>query len=138
MRAKRQGVLTVLVALVPLLTSAGCGLFSVEPEYQYFTIAIDSVTGPDTVIAKSNFTQQLWGPLSSNGCAEVDKVFIRPGETLSQIQLQGRRALGACETEPSKYLKAYSVTLTAPSTPGPYTISVLRPGTTLVRTVTVK
>jgi hypothetical protein len=136
MRLARQGVLTALVAAVSVAAASGCGLL--DPEYQYFTVAIDSVTGPDTVIAKSSFTQQLWGPLSSNACAEVDKVFIRPGETLSQIQLQGRRKIGECENGPSRYLKAYVVNLTAPTTTGPYTISVLRPGTTLVRTVIVK
>lgn len=136
MRMARMGVLSALVAAVASAAVTGCGL--VDPEFQYFTVAIDSVTGPDTVIAKSSFTQQLWGPLSSNSCAEVDRVFIRPGETLSQIQLQGRRKIGECEKGPPKYLNAYSVTLTAPTTTGPYTISVLRPGTTLVRTITIK
>ncbi|MBY0492512.1 MAG: hypothetical protein K2R93_21935 [Gemmatimonadaceae bacterium] len=136
MRIAKQSVLALVIAAVSVATATGCGL--VDPEYQYFTVAIDSVTGPDTVIAKSSFTQQLWGPLSSNGCAEVDRIFIRPGETQSQIQLQGRRKIGACENEPAKYLKAYVVTLTAPSTPGPYAVSVLRPGPTLVRTITIK
>lgn len=136
MRAFRPAALVVAIAAASLASTTGCGL--VDPEFQYFTVAIDSVTGPDTVAVRSSFTQQLWGPLSSNGCAEIDKVFIRPGETVSQVQLQGRRRIGACENEPAKYLKPYVVTLTAPSTPGPYSVSVLRPGPTLVRSIVVK
>jgi hypothetical protein len=133
---RRRGALVGLIAAVSLAASSGCGL--VDPEFQYFTVAIDSITGPDTVVAKSSFSQKLWGPLSSNSCAEVDKVFIRPGEVASQIQLQGRRKIGDCENGPSKYLNGYTVTLTAPTTTGPYTVSVLRPGPTLVRTIVVK
>lgn len=136
MRPFKQAALVAAIAAVSLASTTGCGFL--DPEYAYFTVAIDSVTGPDTVVANSSFTQQLWGPLSSNSCAEVDRVFIRPGETVSQVQLQGRRKIGECEQGPPRYLNAYVVTLTAPSTAGPYSISVLRPGTTLVRTITIK
>lgn len=130
-----RALLAGLVVAVGVATATGCGFL--EPEDAFFTVAVDSVTGPDTIVANSAYVQRLWGPLSSNSCASVDRLFIRPG-SVTEIQVQGRRRLGPCETGPSIYLKGYEVSLTAPSATGEHRIRVLRPGTPLVRTIVIR
>ncbi len=108
-----------------------------SPSDAFYTIAVDSVTGPDTVTAGRPYVQRLWGPVGTTACASVNRLFIRPGATATEIQVQGRHAPGECLQSPV-YMQGEPVNLTAPTTAGEHIIRVLRPGTTLVRTVIVK
>lgn len=132
----KRVLLVVSLAVGATASTTGCGLL--DPEAAFFTVAVDSVTGPDSVTAGSAHVQRLWGPLSSNGCASVDRLFVRAGAVQTEIQVQGRRVLGSCEAEPSKYMNGREVTLTAPTEAGTHTLRILRPGVPLIRTIVVK
>lgn len=132
---RRRSPLLALVLVSTVVATAACEDV-LGPGYTSFTVAVDSVTGPDTVRAGSSYVQRLWGPLGNTSCSTVDRVFVRPGALATEIQVQGRNSTGTCLQQPS-YMSE-SVTLTAPATPGPYAIRVLRPGPVLVKSIVVR
>lgn len=117
--------------------AASCGL--VDPEDQFYTVAVDSVTGPDTVAINSSYVQRLWGPVASNGCGSVDKVNLRVSDGATEITVTGRHKIGDCEKNTEAvYMKGQEVKLTAPATAGSHLLRVFRPGPLLLKTVVVK
>jgi hypothetical protein len=126
-----------LAVLAPgVMATSACGnLLSAEDAF--YTVAVDSITGPDTVLSKSTYTQRLWGPVGSNGCASINRLFIRPGSSATEIQVQGRHTTGNC-TQMPVYMAGEPVTLTAPAATGDHVIRILRPGVSLTKTVVVK
>lgn len=128
--------LTIAACVSGGVFAASCGL--VEPEDQLYTVAVDSMTGPDTVAINASYVQRLWGPVASNGCGSIDKVLLRSGDGATEIRVQGRHRIGDCESTPSVYMQGQEVKLTAPATAGPHLLRVYRPGTLLLKTVVVK
>ena len=73
---KISSIISILVTAMLLISLGSCTMKS--KTIQPFTIAVDSLAGPDTVKIKMNFEIEIFGYIGPSKCYTFDKAYIYP------------------------------------------------------------